>query len=499
MPNVFVSSLSRFLKFIWPISKNELPVFLSITGLMFCIQFIQNLIRALKDSIINTMIGTEIISFLKFWGVMPFSFLVVIVYVKVIHYVESRKIFYCVLSSFLAFFLFFAFYIFPNHADLHLEDEKINSLIALHPHLKWFILLFAKWGFSLFYIIAESWPNVMLGLLFWQFINQATTVEQSRRFYGLFGLIGQTGLFISGQFLVQLPSIGSYILQTYHLDSSLTIVSVQILLLVVVAIGIIGLGFFTLLNKLLVSKKIQIVFKDKGKKFGLLDSIKMILQSRYIRLIAVLMICYGISINLVEGPWKSRAAKNYTAVEEYASFTGHYLSYTGICTVAFVLINSSIIRSFGWFWAAIVTPAVLLTTGMLFFVTNSFESANLYLSNLFFVSDPLMFIIVVGAIQNVLSKSTKYTFFDITKEMTYVPLPDDLKAKGKAAVDVIATKVGKSLSSLIQSCVFVLFPYATLESISIYLMVIFAFVCIIWIWAVRELADEYSKISLSNK
>ena len=41
---------------------------------MFCILGIQNLIRAMKDSVIITMVGTETVSFLKFWGVMPVAF-----------------------------------------------------------------------------------------------------------------------------------------------------------------------------------------------------------------------------------------------------------------------------------------------------------------------------------------------------------------------------------------------------------------------------------------
>jgi AAA family ATP:ADP antiporter len=331
--------------------------------------------------------------------------------------------------------------------------------------------------------------------LFWQFINQVTTVEESKRFYSLFGLLGQTGLFLSGYFLTQLPNIGTYLIATYNLQSSLTLTSVQVVLLVVVLFGIIGMGFFWLLNNKVLAQDTKIVFKAKEQKIGLMESLKMIASSRYIRLIAIIMVCYGFAINLAEAPWKSQATKNYTEVEDFAAFVGNYLSYTGICTVTLVMLNSFIIRALGLFYAAIITPIVVLVTGLLFFTTSNFANVNLILANIFLISDPLMLVIVVGMIQNILSKSTKYTFFDITKEMSYVPLPNELKTKGKAAVEMISTKIGKSMSALLQSIVFIVIPTATYEFLSFYLMFIFAIICLVWMWAVRELAIEYREIT----
>lgn len=46
-----------------------------MTALMFCILLIQNLIRALKDSIVITMIGAETTSFFKNLGCITSSML----------------------------------------------------------------------------------------------------------------------------------------------------------------------------------------------------------------------------------------------------------------------------------------------------------------------------------------------------------------------------------------------------------------------------------------
>lgn len=487
-------------KYIWPVKRHELSKFFCITLLMFCILFIQNLIRALKDSIINTMIGTETVSFLKFWGVLPCSFLVAIIYVKLVNNMKGENIFYLILASFLIFFAVFAFYIFPNYQILHLSSNGAGQLVQYYPNFKWFILLLSNWSFSLFYIIAELWSNVMFALLFWQFVNNITSVEQSKRFYGLFGLFGQTGIYVSGQFLSNLGYLNKYIINKFALDISDNSLSVQIILTIVLVFGLIALATFWLLNHKMLEKeqRARLQFSVKEQSLTILESFKLAISSRYIRLIATLLVCYGMAINLVEGPWKSLTSKVYKTPTDFVVFIGNYLSYTGIFTILFVILCSNIIRKWGWFTAAMITPIMVFVTGMLFFLITNFDLLAISMIASFMLTDPIMIAVSIGAIQNVLSKASKYTLFDSTKEMSYVPLDTELKTKGKAAADMIGTKLGKSASALLQSLVFIIFPAATYQSISSYLMIIFAVICIIWIWAVKELSKEYNNIILKN-
>lgn len=46
--------------------------------------------------------------------------------------------------------------------------------------------------------------------------------------------------------------------------------------------------------------------KPKKPKLSFADSFKMIFTSKYLGMICLLVLSYGISINLVEGVWKSK-------------------------------------------------------------------------------------------------------------------------------------------------------------------------------------------------
>ena len=63
-----------------------------------------------------------------------------------------------------------------------------------------------------------------------------------------------------------------------------------------------------------------------------------------------------------------------------------------------------------------------------------------------FISEHLYLIlaVLIGSIYLILIKATKFALFDTTKELAYIPLTEDLKDKGKAAVDLLGERIGKS-------------------------------------------------------
>ena len=229
--------------------------------------------------------------------------------------------------------------------------------------------------------------------------------------------------------------------------------------------------------------------KAKTKtKMGLKESAQFLASSKYIRLLATLVICYGMAINIVEVTWKSRLKMAFPNPNDYSEFMGAFSSATGAVTLTMMLISRRIFKLFGWGIAALVTPTMIALTGGIFFGLILFNDALLPLIAALGTT-PLMLAVVIGAAQNVLSKSAKYSLFDPCKEMAYIPLDAESKTKGKAAIDVIGNPLGKSGGSLIQQAL--IFGLGSLAVATPYLAVILAAIVVVWIRAARKLNVQF--------
>ena len=149
-----------------------------------------------------------------------------------------------------------------------------------------------------------------------------------------------------------------------------------------------------------------------------------------------------------------------------------------------MLLGRRILNKFGWGVAALITPSVIAMTGGIFFALLLFGTQLAPLT-LALGTTPLMLAVLVGALQNIFSKSAKYSLFDPCKEMAYIPLDAEQKTKGKAAVDVIGNPLGKSGGSLIQQAL--IFAFGSLAASTPYLAAVLAVVIFMWIRAAKTL------------
>lgn len=488
------STMSKITNVLWPISWHENKKFLPMAAMMFFILFNYSMLRSVKDGFIVTEIGAEAIGFLKTYVVLPSAIIAMIIYSKLCNVFSQQKVFHIIAGFFAVYLAVFAFFIYPDPSLSHPDPSIIERLSHEFPNFKWFIRIVGNWGLASFYAISELWGSMMMGLLFWQFANQITKTEEAKRFYSMFGLIGNFSL-----------PLTAFVLATFLGENAIDHFELKFtpVLLIAIANTLIVMAIYQWIQNNVLPDPTLYTPEPKAKKkkvkLSLVESFKLIFSSKYLGLIAVLILGYGISVILVEGVWKSQVKILYPTKEAYTAYMGQFQGYMGVGAIIFMLIGSNILRSVKWTTAAALTPLMMLLTGAIFFLLVCFkDEVSMHLGGILACS-PLTLAVMVGMIQNVLSKSTKYSLFDSTKEMTYIPLDDELKTKGKAAVDVVGGRLGKSGGGIIQSTLFMLMPSLTFIEAIPYFAVIFFFIVLIWLYAVKALGTEYGKKLRNHK
>lgn len=491
------STLSEKLRSIfWPIHKHELKKFIPMSLLMFLILFNQNILRILKESVVIPEIAVEVTSFAKVCCVTPMAAVFFLIYTKMVNKLTYDKIFTYLTLFFVGYFLLFAIIFYPHHEFFHINKIEANNLMLKYPYVKWFIAIAAYWSHILFYVLSELWPNIFYILLFWQFANEITTTQEAKRFYTLFSLFGNSSLIVVGLMMMNLASEKSFMKNIIAGEDKVVLVQVNIFIVSLISVlSAILVRYVT--KNVLEDPSLYIKAKkerDTHEKMGILDSIKYISSSKYLWLMLICSAAFGLSMNLVEAVWKDRMKEFYPTVNSYAEFNAFFILWTGIAIMVMTIIGNNLMRSYGWFVVAIISPILILVTGTIFFVMIVFDEKVINYFDVAIIMSPLAMAIAIGTIQNILSKGMKYSIWDTSTEMLYIPLDDELKTKGKAAVSLVSSKVGKASSGLIQMIIFTIFPAATLVSISPILMVVFIAVCFAWIFAVGKIFTLYKKI-----
>lgn len=482
-------------KIFWPIHNHELKKFLPMVLMMFCFLFNYTIMRDTKDTLIVTAAGAEAIPFLKFWGTLPMSIFFVLVYAKMSNLVKPTTLFYSMIFPFMLFFSCFGFYIYPNIETLSptvaADSMEIWAASNLPSRMQDTVIKLIEvvrvWPYALFYILSELWGSMGISLLFWQFANQITRSNEAKRFYAGFGQLGNLALVASGYTIIHFSNIRTSVPEGVDAwgETLIWLMGAITICCVVIIASYNWMNKNVLTDPRLYSPLEGVGSNKKSKpKLSLTESFMYLARSRYLGYIALLVLAYGVTINLIEVVWKAQLKVQFPNENDYNTFMGYFSMCTGIATLFLVTIGSNIIRRLGWLVAAISTPIMILITGAIFFTFVMYK--NDLQGVLPFT--PVWIAVIVGAAQNILSKATKYSLFDPTKEMAYIPLDQESKVKGKAAIDVVGGRLGKSGGGIILQIVLVF------GAIADNLPVLLFFVAVIvgaWLVSVVSLNKQY--------
>jgi len=474
--------------FLWPIHRHEVKKVVPMMLMLFFICFNYSILRNVKDAVVVTAqsSGAEVIPFIKVWVLLPMAILVTLAFTKLSNRYSQEKVFYLTISSFLLFFGAFTFIFYPMRDLLHPHHFADYLETMLPPGFKGLIAMFRNWSFTIFYVVCELWGSMVLSVLFWGFANEVTKITEARRFYSMLGVVASFSAVIAG--------VGAnYLTVDQSWEKTL-----EMLVLTIIVCGCFTMLAFYWMNKnVLTGSTFEGLHKSTEElkpkqKLSMRESFSFLSNSKYLICIAVLVVCYNLVINLVEIVWKDQLRQLHPSAVEYSRYMNYVTAFVGVIATTTSLFMSPMIARFGWTRTALITPVIMLVTSAGFFTFMLFRNDLVDPVFLLTGTTPLAIAVFFGASQVCMSKACKYSVFDSTKEMAFIPLSHESKLKGKAAIDGVGSRFGKSGGSLIHQGLLMFF--GTVSMSAPYVAVILMAVIAGWMVAVRSLGRRFASI-----
>ncbi|MBM3192309.1 MAG: NTP/NDP exchange transporter [Chlamydiae bacterium] len=497
--SVATQEFSRFRAYLWPIHRWELKKFIPLLVIYTLICFNYNILRAAKDALVVTASGAEALPFIKVWAILPMAVLLTFLFTKLSNRFHIEKVFYIMISSFICFFFLFAFVLYPYQDFIH-PHRLADSLQKYLPQgFQGLIALFRNWSFTLFYVMSELWGTMIMTVLFWGFANEITSVNDAKRFYAILGLGANVSGIFSG-----LTSMGlsKGVLSVLGLASAHNSWEHGLKLIIgtVVFFGLVVIFLFRWYNKTILqgffsksSHELDSYSRPKIK-MSLRKNFSYLAKSKYLICIAIIVLTYNISMNLIEIIWKDQINLLYPNPTDYNIYMAKVLTCMGILsTLMAFFVYGSLMRKQTWTFSALVTPIIVSFTGFFFFSFILFKNAGFASFTSLIGMSPLALSVFFGGAQNCLSRACKYTVFDITKEMAFIPLSAECKLKGKAAIDGIGSRLGKSGGSVFHQGLLIVF--GSVAASTPYVAALLLIVVLTWIAATTSLGQQFNTLT----
>lgn len=491
---------SKARSFLWPVHNYELKKLVPMLMIFFLISFDYNILRVLKDTLLITAKGSgaEVIPFVKVWAMFPGAILMTWIFTRLSNRYSRERVFYIMMGLFLGYYALFILVLYPARGLLHPDQLADTLQTALPLGFKGFIAMFRNWIFTSFYAMSELWGNIVLFVLFWGFANQITRLGEAKRFYGLFGIGANLSGIFAGQASIWLSSSAYNPLLPFGNDAWEQ--SMTLLISLVLIAGLLAVALFRWIHlNILTDPRYYDATEARAEKLSmpklsLFESVRYLLRSRYLCYIAVIVIAYNAVINLVEVLWKHEVRALFPNPLDYNIYMNQVSTIIAIiATLSAAFVSGNVIRRYGWTYTAMLTPVILLITSVGFFAFFFCKAPLEGLSMALFSTTPLAIVVFFGSAQNIICRAAKYSVFDASREMAYVPLSAQCKVRGKAVIDGVCSRMGKSGGAFIHQSL--LLTFSTLTASAPYVALFLLVTVILWTLATRLLGKEFNALT----
>lgn len=406
------------------------------------------------------------------WGGLPLSLLFVMAYFKVVNTFERRHHLMIFLIPFALFFLCYAHIFLPHSQSFHITTETTKNLLTKYPGFSGLIYMYAHWATSLFMMLVDIWSNFVVGVLFWQFMNDHHGSHHARITYPLLGL----SLAVFTSLSLAFSAFMNHAATSYN-----SYAQYSVTLIVFLWIGVLWV------QKQMLKNQPQ---KPPQLKLSMMETVGHVFTSKYLGYMAIMVISFGVMLNLLDRSilfYKTLLLQTHLTHLDMPKIS-LIIAFMSFCTSGLMALLSVRLlqRKNGWFKAALATPIIIGITALVLFCASLVKHTPSSASTLF--------VLMVFAI--IAIKQVKPFFFKPTKEMAYMPLDADLQLKGKATIDLVVERFAVAFGTPI----FSLLTFFTLGSgTKINLLSLTALItlvlCGIYFMCIRKLAPEFEKMS----
>jgi AAA family ATP:ADP antiporter len=452
-------------KLLFPVRREEWSLF----GFMFSIVCLININFSILRSMRNTLVVADtggsaaFIPYFELFGTFPASILLTWVLSRLMRHCSFRFIFSMAMIFFLAFFIVFAFWIYPSREEIHaLLEGKLGFLFGFSR----FKVIFTHWPDMVFYIMSELWKVALLSVIFWGFLNQNLALEQAKRFYPPLLLGTSIGTILAGPITVFCTSLFSWNL--FAFSSQRWQHSLYLLTLFLVFCGILTLlAFNFLFKKFQISKIFPAPSHahqgtnseaDSPKEpfsrrlLSLSSSLRYLIKSPYLSALLLIVIAEYVCYALGELIFLEILKSKYPSPSDYCQYMGSLSFWMGILTAFSALILAPyLLQSYHWTRTALITPILMVVITFAFFFIIFCGKIGWFAE-----SSPLAIAVILGSVHFCIGRSAKYTLFDAIKELAFIPLNQEGQVKGKLIIDGIGSRLGRGTSSLLSILLFLL-------------------------------------------
>jgi ATP:ADP antiporter, AAA family len=455
---------------------------------------------------------------------------------------SSNNVFALAVAPLLLFYALFAGALYPLAPALHPLPLMEAAMQAVPiPGLHGLFKMAGYWLYSTFFCVAELWGPVVISVLFWGLANDACTVDEAKSTYPLLAIGANVALISAGAFIRAvngwLPTegaaacaqwLGCVAAETGAVDRRL--LSLRVLVGAVLATSAVMLSCKRYIDREIVEprrraeaakeavaeaakaeggggssggdlaaaatpQKTKEEKKKKKSKGSFSESVAVLRACPKVRSLAALVIGYSLCHRTFEFCFKNTLRQLYPTVELYQGALADVASATGVTTLLFMFASRVIFRRFGWGVAAACTPVVMGLAGAAFFAASAALGSAPVAAASAVAGNPAAaaaataaaVAAAAGAATQVFARSAKYSLFDPSKEMVFILMEGEERARGKAAIDLLAAQAGKTGASWLTSAL--LLVTGSIAAAVPYLGALYVAVIATWLAATRQLSE----------